>query len=242
MLSLLTLVSLNLRGQTFRNYKLSLGTGVQFDPVFFLSNKTYSNGLLESIKPALSAEMQFLPAVSFGLSYSLQFQNFDMKVNPEFPNFRYAEGTGFHSKVNTTVSAIDFHTRIYSLSSGYMAPWGRYLDYGFSMAKYKYEIENTMFTVIDANGSPVDVYYDGKNFSSGAYYGIRLGYGKKTYFDKGKNTFLDLSINYRIMFDVVGNNYNDFGGNVGALLRTAAIKKFQNTSIFNISAIYGFSI
>ncbi len=240
MLSIFTFHCIN--GQTFRNYKLSVGGGAQMSPIFFFSKKIYRNGLVESIIPTVSAEMQFLPSFSLGASFSKQFQRMNLDLISPFPGLKFYPDETYKIKVNTQVSTLDFHVRKYAVNNGYMAPWGRYLDYGFCVSSYVSKLDKTIFTMEDARGYPVEISFNNDKIVSGNYYGLRLGYGKKVYSDKIKNNFVDISLTYRIMFDVVAGNLLEYNENIGDQIRTTVIRKFQNTSILNISFIYGFSI
>lgn len=232
--------------QSFRNYKLSLGGGLQYKPLSRLEKSEFRNSIKESTKATLFAETQFSQNFSITAFYSFQSMRYTVACAPEIPgiiqeDYSFDFNPTYISPAKSKFQTLEIQARIYSWRNGYMAPWGRFISYGFIIGNSQTKLEKTSFTANAEGGGTVTVTLPNNKFSVGPIYGLSWGYGKKHYMNKLKNTFIETSFTYKLLFPTLyglRRSETDIYDNA----TVTSLKKYQNSSIFNFAFIYGFSL
>ncbi|MBL7812306.1 MAG: hypothetical protein JNL57_08805 [Bacteroidetes bacterium] len=234
------ILSIQASAQTFRNYRLCVSAGAQVMPLFFIGKEPFKNNLLESVKPTLQIELPVSAGFSLALRTTRQFQRYTVTGKPEIEGFRFEDEKGFSSKVNGSFSATEIQGRLYNTERGYMAPWGRYIYYGFFWGSRRAVFQTTQFNMKDIYGNTVVTTLEPDSKKSPRYYGLSLGYGKKRYINHKKRAFIETGLSYMLLFNTF--EFNSYlGSSLYGNMETISTRKFQSTSYFNFSFLYGVS-
>ena len=232
---------------TFRNYRVSVGAGLGYSPIVLLSPAPFNYMPWQAAKPSLKLELTPTPKFSFNFGIQREHYNFDIHPSIEYTTLgrQYNELAELSMGVKFTQMAYTFDLRNYTTYAGYLAPFGRYVMWGFSINRGLYKLDNFEFSYQDEINGKVDVQVPKTQFKTSSDLGIRFGLGKKRYNGKRLKTFFE----YQLILDA---KIGDFGSGLdpitlskyGGSKRVAyetGMRVSQSNSIFQFNLIYGFS-
>lgn len=232
---------------TFRNYRLSLGAGLGYSPLILLAPKPFNYMPWEKCKPMLKFELT--TGTKHSINFGYQNERYDFDIYPTFThittNSDYQIIDNVKSNVNAKMHSLTFDYRIYSTLIGGIAPYGRYIFYGFSVNTTIFNVPDIRFSVPDPDNSSLEYYTPAHQFKTNTT-GFRIGLGKKKYIGKQLKSFLE----YQFLCDMkIGdfktgldfNNLPRYGG-INTVTYQTAMRISQMTSVFQFTIHYGFSL
>jgi hypothetical protein len=250
---ILFLSFLHLNGQkvryntSFRNYRVSLGAGLGYSPIMLLNAAPFNYKPWEAAKPSLKLELT--PTPKFSFNFGIQREHYNYRITPSIEYTLLGRGYTDYKDVDLGVKftqiAYTFDMRNYTTYSGYLAPFGRYVMWGFSINKGRYQTDAFSFNYEDELNGQVTVNVPNDKFKTSSDLGIRFGMGKKRYNGKKLKTFFE----YQLILDAKVGDFgsgleqsylSSYGGSKRVAYETG-MRISQSNSIFQFNIIYGFS-
>jgi hypothetical protein len=232
---------------TFKNYRVSVGGGLGYSPIMLLSPAPFNYKPWQAAKPSLKLELT--PTPKFSINTGLQLEHYKYRISPVIGFLHLSDARSDDRTadigVKTTMLAYTFDIRNYTTYAGYLAPFGRYVMWGFSLNRGYYKMDAFSFSYQDPLNDKVTYTLPANRFNTATDVGIRLGLGKKRYNGKRLKTFFE----YQLMIDAkVGDfgsgldeqSLSSFGGSKRVAYETG-MRISQSNSIFQFNLIYGFS-
>jgi len=232
---------------TFKNYRVSVGGGLGYSPIMLLSPAPFNYKPWRAAKPSLKLELT--PTPKFSINTGIQFEHYKYRIDPVIEFLHLSDGQRDNVTadivVRTSMLAYTFDIRNYTTYAGYLAPFGRYVMWGFSLNRGYYKMDAFSFSYQDDLNDRVTYTVPASRFATKTDLGIRLGFGKKRYNGKRLKTFFE----YQMMIDAkVGDfgsgldeqSLSSFGGSKRVAYETG-MRISQSNSIFQLNLIYGFS-
>lgn len=216
----------------FMNYRFSFSAGLGYSPIALTANQKYYTPFLNTFKPNIKTEYAISHKVC--VSIGLQREKFNYQYDPKLTiwdmsrNYYKPENLLFGASAE--IYSLHFDLRKYSTITGSIAPFGRYMLYGFSMSRFNLYNEKNQLTITDKTNGDLDFLYPAQSFKATTS-GFRFGFGKKQYVGKTPKNFLE----YQFLFDI--NLVKP-----QSLSYKTAMRKSQNTSILQFTVNYGFSL
>ncbi len=232
---------------SFRNYRVSVGAGLGYSPIMLLNAAPFNYKPWEAAKPSLKLELT--PSPKFSFNFGIQREHYNYGISPLIEYTSLGRGYTDYKEVNLGVKftqiAYTFDLRNYTTYSGYLAPFGRYVMWGFSINKGRYKTDNFSFSYEDELNGLVTVNVPNDKFKTSSDVGIRFGMGKKRYNGKKLKTFFE----YQLILDAKVGDFgsgleesylSSYGGSKRVAYETG-MRISQSNSIFQFNVIYGFS-
>lgn len=221
--------------------------GLGYSPLLLFTPDEFQLSTWDKLKKNIQLEVVSGPKLTF--NFNFQNESYNYKINPEIlyatPDNPYNDEGNLRIQSKAIINTLSLDFRKYSYKAGYLAPYGRFMLYGFSICNGKFTTDSFSFTARDFQNDKITYSFAKDQFST-IDFGLRMGMGKKKYISKRQSDYLEYQMLFEFKFGSFkeGLTYDGFYRSAGIrhLNYDVGMRLSQITSLFQFNLIYGFSL